>query len=221
MHQHEHTKTHEELGDVYEKVPATYWDDSYKNNRLQKLYYDIRFKIINDLLADVPEQGSVLDVGCASGFSIDHYAKARPDVSYAGADVAPHHIEYAQKERPQHTFKTGPAEALPYEDNTFDSVTMLDVIEHVVDVDACLAEMKRVLKPGGTAIIFVVEEHNPLFQVIWWIWLKTKGKVWEEAHLREYTKESLAADVKKVGFTVEDERRSHGTMGLAIKARKQ
>ena len=219
MGEHEHTYTKEQLEEIYEQVPATYWDDSYANNRVQKLYYDMRFKHVNRMLADVPEAGKVLDVGCSSGFSLGHYAKARPDIHYAGADVAEHHIAYAKRERPQFTFAHAPAEALPFEENSFDAVTMLDVIEHVVDLEKTLSEVKRVLKPGGSFIVFVVEEHHVVFQVIWWLWLKTKGKVWEEAHLRDYNKKTLIADLEKAGFAIDEFKRSHGTTCLIVKAK--
>lgn len=53
------------------------------------------------------------------------------------------------------------AEALPFPDNTFDTVLSHEVIEHVMDDQAAVAEMVRVLKPGGRAIIFCPNRWYP------------------------------------------------------------
>ena len=51
------------------------------------------------------------------------------------------------------------AEPLPFSDNCFDSVSVLDVIEHVVDQDFILRECQRVLRPGGAMVVTVPGQH--------------------------------------------------------------
>lgn len=48
---------------------------------------------------------------------------------------------------------------LPFEDDTFDSASLLDVLEHVADQEAVLSEIRRVLKPGGRLIVTVPGKH--------------------------------------------------------------
>ncbi len=55
-------------------------------------------------------------------------------------------------------------EPLPFEDDTFDSVSLLDVLEHVADQAWTLGELHRVLKPGGRLIVTVPRRH--LFSVL-------------------------------------------------------
>ncbi len=212
--------THEALHDVYEQVPADYWDTSYAQNFIQKLYYDIRFKVIFGMLQKIPQNGSLLDVGCASGFSLNHFFAIRPDVRCYGADIAEHHIAYAKVRRPFGEFIVAPAEKLPYETNFFDAVMMLDVIEHVLDPHKVLKELYRVCAPQGVVIVTVILEHHPLFRAIWWLWLKTKGKVWEDAHLRVYNTRMLLNDMKLAGFENCIVQKSHGTMYVTISAQK-
>lgn len=59
--------------------------------------------------------------------------------------------EYPSEWRPR--IKQGIGEDLPYEDEQFDAFNSWQTFEHVQDVDACLKELQRVLKPGGKGII--------------------------------------------------------------------
>lgn len=52
---------------------------------------------------------------------------------------------------------------IPFPDDTFDSASVLDVIEHVVDQDALLAELHRVLKPGGVLIVTTPRRYRLSF----------------------------------------------------------
>jgi len=86
----------------------------------------------------------------------------------------------------------GAAEALPYADATFDLVTALDVVEHLDDDVAGLAEMRRVLKVGGCALLFV-----PAFQWLWGVQDDVSN------HRRRYTLPQLRAAVERAGLRVE------------------
>jgi SAM-dependent methyltransferase len=97
--------------------------------------------------------GAALEVGCSIGVKLIALAERFDGTEVCGVDPegpalavaralaaqSGHAIELAQ----------GVGEALPYPDRHFDLVLCHTVIEHVADVDACIAEMARVLKPGG------------------------------------------------------------------------
>ena len=68
-----------------------------------------------------------------------------------GVDVSAGSVVLLPGERGLENVKQGAAEALPYEDNSFDLVTGLDVVEHLDDDLAGLKEMRRVLRRGGRA----------------------------------------------------------------------
>jgi SAM-dependent methyltransferase len=86
----------------------------------------------------------------------------------------------------------GAAERLPYEDSSFDLVTALDVVEHLDDDTAGLQEMRRVLRPGGRAMLFV-----PAFMFLWGVQDDVSH------HRRRYTLSTLRAAVGAAGFEVE------------------
>ena len=73
-----------------------------------------------------------------------------------------------------------PGLRLPFEDEAFDLVTTLDVIEHVDDDVATLAELRRVLRPGGLLLVAV-----PAYMFLW----GTQDEV--SQHRRRYTNRTL------------------------------
>lgn len=93
--------------------------------------------------------GAVLDVGCAYGFLLARFDDGRP---LCGCDVSEWAIRQAEARLPRGRFQViGASDPLPYEDGRFDSVLCTDVLEHLVPArqDAVLAEVARVLAPGG------------------------------------------------------------------------
>src|SRR4030095_13522805 len=93
----------------------------------------------------------ILDVGCGTGANLEMLSEFGVA---EGVDVSPEALSFCQG-RGLEKVKLGAAEALPYEDNSFDLTTGLDVVEHLDHDLAGLKEMRRVLRPGGRALLFV------------------------------------------------------------------
>jgi len=104
---------------------------------------------------------------------------------------------------------------LPFPDNTFDSVILSEILEHVTDDLAGLREVYRVLKPGGVVAITVPNANYPF---LWDPINKTlealfgthiqRGPlagIWAN-HVRLYERDRLRAVTEKAGFLVEAER---------------
>lgn len=106
--------------------------------------------------------GTWLDCGCGDG----RYAAALLDAgasSVLGVDPEPGRVDRARElhaGREGLTFAVAGAEALPVPDGTMDGVFLNEVLEHVPDEERSLAEIRRVLKPGGH---LVVMSPNRLF----------------------------------------------------------
>ena len=105
-------------------------------------------------LAEFERAHVVLDIGCGPGVAVraaaDHVERA------VGVDRAPAMVEIATSRSadvPNAEFKLGSAEALPFDDATFDRVWTIRAFHHWEDRDAGLREVKRVLKPGGRFLI--------------------------------------------------------------------
>jgi ubiquinone/menaquinone biosynthesis C-methylase UbiE len=106
-----------------------------------------------------PEQryGKVLEIGGGTGFFIINLAQAGLVEEAYATDISPGMVKVCQRNA-EHAgltvqARTADAEALPFEDDTFDLVIGHAVLHHLPDVPAALAEAYRVLKPGGRMVI--------------------------------------------------------------------
>ncbi len=85
----------------------------------------------------------------------------------------------------------GSADDLPFDDQTFDVVTLLDVVEHVPNEHGVFAECRRVLKPGGKLLVTV--------PALMWLWSQNDVI---NAHQRRYTRAELKEKLAQHGFRV-------------------
>ena len=92
--------------------------------------------------------GRVLDLGCGTGDSVDLFRALDPNVDWVGADVE-RSPEVATRTRTDAEFVTFDGERLPFGDGSFDLVYCKQVLEHVRPPDQLVAEVARVLRPGG------------------------------------------------------------------------
>lgn len=114
---------------------------------------------------------SILVDGCGVGM----YVRAlRPYADQvAGIDIEMEHLAIAQRNVEHALVSQAMCEALPYADNRFDLVLSHEVLEHVTDDRLAVAEIVRVLKPGGRAVIFVPNRLYPF---------ETHGHYWRGAY---------------------------------------
>lgn len=130
----------------------------------------------------------ILDVGCGTGLNM-HYLSKYGEVT--GADASPAGLSFA-RERGHQSLVMAPIEHLPFEDNTFDLVTALDVMEHLDDDLAGFREIERVLKPGGRALVLV-----PAYMFLW----SLQDEV--SHHRRRYVARRLREVIERSGLQVQ------------------
>jgi SAM-dependent methyltransferase len=130
----------------------------------------------------------ILDVGCGTGANLKMLAAYG---NAEGVDISQQAVDYC-RQRGLQSVKLGAAEQLPYENDSFDLVTALDVIEHLDDDIAGLREMRRVLRHDGRVLLFV-----PAFMFLWGVQDDVSN------HRRRYTLPSLLSAVETAGFSVE------------------
>jgi len=106
---------------------------------------------------------AVLDLGCAGGFMAE--ALDARGARVTGIDPAAEAVAaaraHAEAQGRAIAYDVGVGEDLPYADAAFDAVVCVDVLEHVRDLGQVLAEVSRVLRPGGLFLLDTIN-RNPL-----------------------------------------------------------
>lgn len=93
--------------------------------------------------------GGVLDVGCGE---MPYRAWLPTGVDYTGLDVQ-ESVSFGMRNHPSIVLFDGVN--IPFADNTWDSILCTEVLEHAVEPEKLVAEMRRVLRPGGTLLLTV------------------------------------------------------------------
>lgn len=132
--------------------------------------------------AKIVEGKRVLDLGCNTGYGTSILSSKAKWA--AGVDVSERAIAEARRKHSNEgiTFKVTDGITIPFEDKSFDVVTSFQVIEHLVEYDSFFNELKRVLAPGGVAILTT---PNALLR------LDPGMKPWYEFHVREFSPSEL------------------------------
>lgn len=138
----------------YDEVAGEWWDDDCPLSMLRTSLNPGRFKYFRDQLEALEVEGSghlALDVGCGGGFLAEEFAQLGFHVT--GLDPSAATLETARGHAEQMglsiNYEQGVGESLPFESASFDLVYCCDVLEHVNSLDQVIAEISRVLKPGG------------------------------------------------------------------------
>lgn len=117
-----------------------------------------------------PHDGRVLDLCCGTGDVVFHLLRTDPSLHVAGLDFCAPMLEgaraRARKEaRGDATFVEADVMALPFENEAFDGATMGFSMRNVVDIDATLREIARVLRPGAKFVnLDMSKAPNPLWK---------------------------------------------------------
>lgn len=151
-----------ELWDTY----AQWWIDGFTDGADPE-YVE---QIIPLACEELDGRRVVLDVGCGDGQIAR--ALARQGSQVLGIDPTQKHIDVAVQRGGGPTYQVGSATSLPVDSGSQDAVLTCLVFEHIDDVDGAIAEVARVLKPGGQFSFFL---NHPLLQ--------TPGSGWIDDHI--------------------------------------
>ncbi|MGH9941419.1 MAG: class I SAM-dependent methyltransferase [Pyrinomonadaceae bacterium] len=109
----------------------------------------------------------VLEIGC--GLGTDGAQFARAGAAYTGVDLTDAAVELARRrfevEGLPGEFRTADAEALDFADESFELVYSHGVLHHTPDIARALGEVRRVLRPGGRAVVMVYHRDSYNYQI--------------------------------------------------------
>ncbi len=121
--------------------------------------------------------GKALEVGCGLGEFLDQAP------GMLGVELNPKLVAVCQQKGLD--VKEGSAYAIPYPDETFDSLMLDNVFEHLDEPEVCLNEILRVLKPGGRLLLALPNQ---------------KGYATDSTHVRYWNEANLPSFIEKQGF---------------------
>jgi dolichol-phosphate mannosyltransferase len=153
------------------------------------------FRSINKLR---PEY--VLDAGCGSSPNIN-YMRASCVQKRVGMDINEKAIAY-MRSHSDADFVPGDVTNIPFSDASFDMVTCIEVLEHLYsnDIDKAIAEIVRVLKPSGYAIIATPNYSSALWNIIEKSQQVIERGAWTSDHHTKFTRKSLRDACVKHGL---------------------
>ena len=138
------------------------------------------------------KEGRLLDVGCAYGFLVNEASK---HFEAYGIDISSFAIKKSKEHCNGNTFKAS-ASSLPFRDESFDAITLIDTLEHVPDFNSCLKDATRALKKGG---VLLLQLPNPLV----WADVCSRFGLDDKTHVNNFRLAQWQKVLQKNGIRVE------------------
>ncbi len=133
------------------------WAATYDRHWMQRyLFTPIQRSVLDTAAAQAPDARAILDVGCGTGRLLRAARLRFPSARLEGVDAAPSMVKQAQLAAGAGSsihFQEAVAEALPFADSTFDVVMSTLTFHHWSDQQMGIAEVRRLLAPGGRWIL--------------------------------------------------------------------
>jgi SAM-dependent methyltransferase len=138
----------------------------------------------------VPDVQSFHEIGCGTGFVLSGIRGAFPSAELSGSELFTAGLSFAARRVPSARFYQMDARSIPFRDE-FDVIGAFDVIEHIDEDAAVIAEVAAALRPGGSFLI-TVPQHPAL-------WSAQDDHAF---HVRRYTATELRRKLETAGFEV-------------------
>lgn len=139
----------------------------------------------------------ILEIGCGIGTIVFELSRQGYDIT--GTDISSVAIEYGLAKYGDVRLEAQPAEDLAFDDEAFDAVLSFDLFEHIASVDHHVAEVGRVLKPGG---FYLFQTPNKLSNAVFET-LSHKSLKWRRYHPSLHTPGQLRRRLARHGFSTQ------------------
>lgn len=146
-----------------------------------------RRAIVRKLLQKIKQKEKLLEIGCSRGMFLQELPK---EIQATGIDISKEAIQQCKKQNITNVQLMDGGKTT-FAKNTFDVLIASDVLEHIKEDGIALQNWQKILKPGGTLIVFV-----PACPFLW----SKHDEV--NHHYRRYTKKQLINQLQKAGLTV-------------------
>jgi SAM-dependent methyltransferase len=206
--------------DLYRaQLRGNFFERVFHNNRIATLLRLITDELVQsdgsphgmptDGPQRLPGRARVLDVGCNTGPMLIPLRQRGYDV--VGVDISPEDVQQAERYLREHDLHSGglsvaDGTCLPFRDQSFDLILLIDVLEHTDHPRQIVSEAGRLLVPGGIAIATVPWAYHPYVRFTWLRKLLSSRKTIDEhpdAPFRLEMLQSLFAPSGPTGPTFE------------------
>lgn len=178
-----------------DKVMVAY-DEKYVGHEFRNpnAYFRLAFRTLSPRIGE-----NLLDIGCARGGFLR--LASQHQIKCYGLDLSPVAVKEARERAALAQIIAGNAENLAFGDESFDNVTMLSTLEHLLHPDQGLAEVRRVLKWGGKVLIIVPNSYY-LPDIIWQVWRSGHGPNHKQIVERFATVQEWRVFIESAGLKV-------------------
>ncbi len=170
------------------------WSREYEHDQVSRWLQELQLKALGALEPGVDDR--LLDVGCGSGAAV---RAAAPTVAKTvGIDLSPGMIDRARQlasSTPNVEFRVADAEALPFGDDTFTALLCTTSFHHYTSPGGAVAEMARVLTPGGRIVIADMVSDRLIMRVFDQVLRRT-----QRSHVGCQRSSALAGLLASAGF---------------------
>ncbi|UCH32753.1 MAG: class I SAM-dependent methyltransferase [Candidatus Bathyarchaeota archaeon] len=182
------------------QVDKNSYDEAYFEGRKSNYWWTVgcyenfrnfpHWKEMLKLIRKYKNEGRLLDVGCAYGLFV---ATASQRYESYGIDISRFAVKKSKKYC-RGTIARAAAKTLPFKDETFEVVTVVDTLEHISHLNECLRDIVRILKKNG---ILFLQLPNPLV----WHLFGHLG-LGDETHSNDFNLQQWKAILTKLGLKI-------------------
>ena len=170
--------------------PAHYHDEIHKLEARHFWFRGRNRLILWAIRRYFPEMSRFLEIGCGTGFVLGAIRESFPAAGVSGSEIYASGLAHAAERAGSAELFQMDAKRIPFRDH-FDLIGAFDVIEHIEDDEAVLAEARKALRPGG-GILLTVPQHR-------WLWSPVDVFA---GHARRYRRKELIAKLESAGFEI-------------------
>lgn len=184
--------------------------DEEASKRLEALYTSAsmadRRELIRDRL-DLRPGEAILSIGCGPGFETAELAEAVGISGQVhGIDTSEAVLEIAGRrcdDMAQVTLERADATDIPVADESFDAAVAVQIYEYIQDVDSAVAELARVLRPGGRATVYATDWDSIVWHSSDRARMERAIEAWTDIYTNPHLGSQLAAYFRDAGLAVE------------------
>jgi SAM-dependent methyltransferase len=161
--------------------------------------------------------GRLIEIGSSSGKHLRSLQLLGYPFEFHGIDIDTESIKCGHRFSPEGNFVVADGHHLPYRQNSFDAVLLMDYVEHVCEPQLATEESRRVLSQGGKLCAFVPLEGNPislyaLFKRLFGFNVKKPAG----GHVQDFTISDAVGLIVAQGYRIESVHYSYHVLGALM-----